>query len=79
MPFALCLVSLSFLVATIVKSSRQKTRVWMSSRLAVLYLLDNEDMRDDALMGSPAEMEKNAREVFVKLREEGEGFRLVFQ
>ena len=81
LPLSLCLFSLSFLAATIIKSSRQRADNWKSSSLAMLYGLQvqGEDEDESGFLSGKEEMERRAKGSLVKLKKEGKKWRLVAQ
>ena len=81
LPLSLCLFSLLFLGATIIKSSRQRANNWKSSSLAMLYGLQvkGEDEDESGFLSRKREMERMAEGSLVKLMKDGKKWRLVAQ
>ena len=77
LPATLILLSLPFLIATIVQSSRAKIKPWKTSTLATLQALGG-DVRDElGALVAETTMKKGAKACFVKLEEGEDGWRLV--
>ena len=77
LPTALILLSLPFLVATMVQSSRANTKPWKTSTLATLQGLGDELRRELGTLDSEARMAKRAETRSVRLEENKDGWRLV--
>lgn len=80
LPAALLLLTIMFLVLTIVKTRSKQARVWKSSIFAVLFNgLDQETRKSDGPVVSLEEMKVAADKATVRLEGTKEGFRLVSQ
>lgn len=80
LPAGLLLLTMVFLVLTIIRTRSKQARVWKSSIFAVLFSgLDQEMRNADKPMGSLEEMKAAADKATVRLEDTKEGFRLVGQ
>ena len=71
------MLSLPFLIATIVQTSHSKTKPWKTSTLATLQGLGDELRNELGPLNAQTKMEKEAKACFAELEEGKNGWRLV--
>lgn len=77
LPATLVLLSLPFLIATIVQSSQAQIKPWKTSALATLQGLGNELRNELGALDAEATMERGAETHFAQLKEGDSGWLLV--
>lgn len=75
-PISIVLLTLIFLLTTMIKSYRHGTHVWKSSTLAVLSALGPEAREALGVPGSIVDMDAKAKKLRLVMRQREEGWRM---